>query len=62
MKIRGLPYQVRFEQIADFFRDFRYIEKSVVLGIGNDGRRNGFGSILFEDAEEASSAAKEMNG
>jgi RNA recognition motif-containing protein len=33
-----------------------------VLGIGNDGRRNGFGSILFEDAEEASNAAKEMNG
>lgn len=33
-----------------------------MLGVGADGRRNGFGAILFEDAEEASNAAKEMNG
>lgn len=49
VKIRGLPYQVRYEEIADFFRDFRYIEKSAILGVGGDGRKNGFGSILFED-------------
>jgi len=33
-----------------------------VLGIGSDGRKNGFGAILFEDAEEAKAAAKEMHG
>lgn len=49
VKIRGLPYQVRYEEIADFFRDHRYIEKSAILGVGADGRKNGFGSILFED-------------
>ena len=31
VKIRGLPYQVRYEEIADFFRDHRYIEKSSIL-------------------------------
>ena len=53
VKIRGLPYQVRYEEIADFFRDHRYIEKSSILGVGADGRKNGFGSILFEDQETA---------
>ena len=62
VKIRGLPYQVRYEEIADFFRDHRYIEKSAILGVGADGRKNGFGSILFEDQETASLAAKELDG
>lgn len=48
---------MRFSEIADFFREFKYIEKSAVLGIGGDGRKNGFGSILFESPEEAESAA-----
>lgn len=62
VKIRGLPYQVRYEEIADFFRDHRYIEKSAILGVGADGRKNGFGSILFEDPETAQLAAKELDG
>ena len=62
VKIRGLPYQVRYEEIADFFRDFRYIEKSAILGVGGDGRKNGFGSILFEDHEEAKGAAQKLDG
>lgn len=61
MKIRGLPYQVRYSEINDFFRQFRYVEKSAILGIGRDGRKNGFGSLLFESAEEASSAAEELD-
>ena len=62
VKIRGLPYQVRYEEIADFFRDHRYIEKSAILGVGADGRKNGFGSILFEDQDTAQIAAKELDG
>jgi len=53
---------VRYEEIADFFRDHRYIEKSSILGVGADGRKNGFGSILFEDQETAVQAAKELDG
>ena len=30
--------------------------------MGADGRKNGFGSILFEDQETASLAAKELDG
>lgn len=58
MKIRGLPYQVRYQEISDFFRQYKYVEKSAILGVGSDGRKNGYGSILFESAEEASKASE----
>ena len=61
MKIRGLPYQVRYSEINDFFRQFRYVEKSAILGVGRDGRKNGFGSLLFESPEEAAAAAEELD-
>ena len=53
VKIRGLPYQVRYEDVSSFFGDFNIIERSVVLGKGHDGRKNGFGAILFENEQEA---------
>ena len=61
VKIRGLPYQVRYSEINDFFRQFRYIEKSAILGVGGDGRKNGYGSLLFESPEEAAAAAEELD-
>ena len=62
VKIRGLPYQTRYEEISDFFGDYQYIERSVILGLNNEGRKNGFGAILFENEDEAQSAAKGMDG
>jgi len=62
VKIRGLPYQVRYEEIQDFFGDFKVIPRSVILGLNNEGRKNGFGAILFDNEEEASAAAAGMNG
>jgi len=56
LKIRGLPYQTRREELYDFFKDFAVREKSVVFGLGPDGRKNGFGSILFENEAEATQA------
>jgi RNA recognition motif-containing protein len=60
LKIRGLPYQTRFEEIIDFFKDYNYVEKSVVMGIGQDGRKNGFASILFQSNDDAKKAMDEM--
>ena len=61
VKIRGLPYQVRYSEISDFFRQFRYVERSSVLGVGGDGRKNGYGAILFETSDEAHAAAEELD-
>jgi len=60
VKVRGLPYSIRYEEVADFFKDFKYIEQSVVLGLNYEGRKNGFGAILFHTADEASKAAVQM--
>jgi len=54
VKIRGLPYQTRYEEVSEFFGEFKIVEKSVVLGLNAEGRKNGFGAILFETEDEAS--------
>jgi len=61
VKIRGLPYQTRFDEVSKFFQDYKYIDKSIVFGVGFDGRNNGFGAILMETPQEATSAANELN-
>lgn len=62
VKIRGLPYQIRFEEISDFFQDFKFIQRSVVLGTNTDGRKNGFGAILFDTEADAEDAVAALNG
>lgn len=52
---------MRYSEISDFFRQYRYVERSAVLGIGNDGRKNGYGAILFESSDEAHAAAEELD-
>lgn len=62
VKIRGLPYQVRYEEVSDLFSNYSYIDRSVVLGTNPDGRKNGFGAILLESEEEAKAASNELQG
>ena len=61
IRIRGLPFKVTFEEIEEFFQDFKFIEKSAILGVLNDGRKNGYGAILFENSEEATAATNELD-
>jgi len=63
VKIKGLPFKVRFYEISDFFADYNFIDKSVVLGVNKgDGRKNGFGAIPFDSQDDAEKAIKELNG
>ena len=43
--------------MADFFKDYKTVPDSVVLGQGPDGRTNGLGAVVFENVEEAERAA-----
>jgi len=61
VKIRGLPYNIRYEEISDFFKGYGYLNQSVVLGLNYEGRKNGFGAILFETEDKAHVASKELN-
>jgi len=59
--MRGLPYRATDEEVAEFFKDFKTKEDSLQWGLGEDGRKNGWGSILMENEDEASRAAEELN-
>ena len=61
VKIRGLQYNIRYEEVADFFKDFKIVQQSVVLGVNYEGRKNGFGAILFETEDEAAAAQKALH-
>lgn len=61
VKIKGMPYSTRYDEIAEFFKAYQYIEKSAILGVDSQGRKNGFGAILFDNHEQAKAAAKELN-
>ena len=53
VKIRGLPWKTKHEHITDFFANHGYIEKSIVFGVGHEGKTNGFGAILFKGEQAA---------
>lgn len=61
VKIRGLDYQVSYQEIKTFFSGFGYVDNSVILGKGRDGRNNGFGSILMKTADDVEKAVSELN-
>ena len=59
--MRGLPYRATDEEVTEFYKDFKLKEDSLQWGVAADGRKNGWGSILFENEDEASRAAEAMN-
>ena len=61
VKLKGLPFAVRLDEISSFFKDHGLIDKSIVLGQDPNGKKNGFGAILFETRENAEKAAKDLN-
>lgn len=61
IKCRNMPWRIENDEIENFFRDFKYLDKSVVLEIGEDGRKTGFGGILMESEEQADEAVEALN-
>jgi len=61
VKIRGLDYNVSYNEIKSFFNGYNYVDNSVILGKGRDGRNNGFGSILMKTEEDVENAVKDLN-
>lgn len=51
--MRGLSRFVEHKEIYEFFKDFKFIEKSIVLQINPDGMKNGQGVILMDSETEA---------
>lgn len=61
IKMRGLPYRATDEEVIEFYKDYKIKEDSLQWGLGEDGRKNGWGAILLENEDEASRAAEALN-
>lgn len=60
--MRGLPFQIRPSEIIYFFSDYSLIPSSVHIGKNKEGRRTGFGSLLFTSEEECRRALNDKQG
>merc|ERR1712072_1158473 len=47
--------------MGEFLSKHKTMENSIVIGQGKDGRRNGFGAVLFENEEAAEKAISELD-
>ena len=61
LRMKGLPHRATLYQIEYFFRDFKLIPGSVVLGKNRFAMNNGFGVILFHEADQAEEAFFTLN-
>jgi len=65
LRMRGLPFSSTKEDIANFFKEHKAIDESIVLTYRSDGRATGEGYVAFEtpdDAKEAMSLHRNTMG
>ena len=53
LKIQGLPFSIGTQDILNFFAGHNTLTNSVLLGKNAEGRRTGYGMILFQSAQDA---------
>ena len=62
VRMRGLPFTVKKEEVIQFFEGFDIFPNSVIIGELSNGKKTGEGVILFKSEEEAARAVNEKNG
>jgi RNA recognition motif-containing protein len=62
LKLRGLPFTSRPEDISSFFKDYDIHPDSIKIGRNQDNTKTGEGSLLFKDEEECKRAFREKQG
>jgi hypothetical protein len=59
--MRGLPWRVETEEIEQFFEGTAWVRDSVRIGELEDGKRTGWGCVLFESEDECANAQAEKD-
>ena len=59
IKMRGLPFQIKKEDIMFFFSDYKYYADSIKIGKNGDNTKTGEGAILFKNEAESKRAFNE---
>ena len=62
IKMRGLPFHVKNEDIMFFFADYKFIPDSIKIGKNQENVKTGEGAILFQDEGESKKAFNEKQG
>ena len=62
VRMRGLPYSIKKEEILAFFHGYDVVPDSVIIGEMGNGKKTGEGVILFKSEEEAQRAVNDRNG
>jgi len=62
LRMRGLPFSVKNEDIMFFFNDYKYFPDSIKIGKTSEGGKTGEGALLFNDEEECKKAFLEKQG
>lgn len=60
LKCLGTPWRVTKEDVEEFVKDHKFHAGSVVLGIGEDGRKNGMACVLMDSEDVATEAAEAL--
>jgi len=59
--VGNMPFDTSWQEVKDHFREVGEVEHVEVME-HSDGRKKGFGTVKFSNAEDAENAIKELNG
>ena len=62
LKMRGLPFSVRNDDIKQFFDKFDFHQNEIKIGRNQEGTKTGEGAILFTSEDECKQAFIEKQG
>jgi RNA recognition motif-containing protein len=62
LRMRGLPFSSKPEDIITFFKDYDAYHDSVKIGKNSDNTKTGEAAILFKDENEAKRAFQQKQG
>jgi len=61
IRMRGLPYEVTYDEISDFFKGYDAIDESVTFGYNSSGRLSGEAYIQFRTPQDARRAIRDLS-
>lgn len=62
LKMKGLPFSVKLEDIVSFFSGQNLVENSIKIGYMSDGRLTGEAVCKFESSVDCQNAHRKLDG
>lgn len=62
VRMRGLPFTIRKDEILMFFSGYEIMPDSVIIGEMSNGKKTGEGVVLFKSESEAMRAVTDKSG